>query len=100
MCRNGAADTFPLLLELPSYRWPDLLENRCAGCGASDLPAPRRHHHPGAADPAVVLARLSGGTDLHCTGNRIQLRRPAGLFMQPPFAPLGFNWQMCIALIR
>jgi hypothetical protein len=25
MRRNGAADTFPLLLELPSYRWPDPL---------------------------------------------------------------------------
>ena len=60
--RNGAADTFPLLLELLSQ----LPLARSAGnllrglWSASDLPgAARRHHHSGAIDSAVVPRQLS-----------------------------------------
>jgi ferrous iron transport protein B len=91
----------PLLMELPAYRWPNL---RNLGVGLwerariflkrvggiilslmillwfiSSFPAPPA----GASGPAIQYS-LAG---------------LIGQMLQPVFAPIGFNWQICIALI-
>ena len=101
MRRNGAADTFPLLLELPSYRWPDPL-NLLRGLWERIWIFLRR---VGtiilalsillwflASYPAAPIGATAPAIEYSFAGR-------LGLFMQPLFAPLGFNWQMCIALI-
>lgn len=99
--RRSSEQEFPLLLELPSYRWPNLYHlfiglrervwifMRRVGTIILSLsiilwflatyPAP-----PADATAAAIEYSFAG-----------QL----GHFMLPLFAPLGFNWQMCIALI-
>lgn len=101
MRRRQGRDEYPLLLELPSYRWPMLYQVlmglrervwifiRRVGTiilslsivlwFLSTYPAPPED----AVRPAIEYS-FAG-----------QL----GMWMQPLFAPLGFNWQMCIALI-
>lgn len=101
MRRHQTRYEYPLLLELPSYRWPmayhvlmGLRERvwvflRRVGTiilalsivlwFLASFPAPPE----GATDPAIEYS-FAG-----------QL----GAWMQPLFAPVGFNWQMCIALI-
>lgn len=101
MRRRQGRDKYPLLLELPSYRWPMLYQVlmglrervwifiRRVGTiilslsivlwFLSTYPAPPED----AVRPAIEYS-FAG-----------QL----GMWMQPLFAPLGFNWQMCIALI-
>ena len=98
---GGAREEQPLMLELPGYRIPhprDILIGLWERAGIfmrrvgtiilsltivlwalSSFPAPP----PGATAPAIEYS-LAG-----------QL----GLLMQPIFAPLGFNWQICIALV-
>jgi ferrous iron transport protein B len=91
----------PLLMELPAYRWPNL---RNLGLGLwerarifvkrvgsiilslmivlwfiSTFPAP-----PAGATGAAIQYSLAG---------------MIGRGLQPVFAPIGFNWQICIALI-
>jgi ferrous iron transport protein B len=97
----GAQSAYPLLLELPSYRWPSL-RNLAFGLMErarifltrvgtillalmiivwflSSFPAPP----PGAAAPAI---------DYSFAGR-------LGHWLEPVFAPIGFNWQICVALI-
>lgn len=90
-----------LLLELPSYRWPDVKSVMI-----------------GLLDRAKIFLRRVGGIIFAlsillwflCTFPQapVQATGPAidysfagmlGHAMQPIFAPLGFNWQICIALI-
>ena len=90
-----------LLLELPSYRWPDLKSVMI-----------------GLLDRAKIFLRRVGGiifalsillwflctfpqAPLQATGPAIDYSFAGmlGHLMQPIFAPLGFNWQICIALI-
>jgi ferrous iron transport protein B len=99
--RRQAREEFPLLLELPSYRWPMpyhlflglrertliflyrvgtiILALSVLLWFLATYPAPPA----GAVRPAIEYS-FAG---------------MLGHFMQPLFAPLGFNWQMCIALI-
>ncbi len=99
--RRQAREEFPLLLELPSYRWPIpyhlflglrertliflyrvgtiILALSVLLWFLATYPAPPA----GAARPAIEYS-FAG---------------MLGHFMQPLFEPLGFNWQMCIALI-
>lgn len=100
--RNQKADDdFPLLLELPSYRWPHLY-----------------HFLMGIKERAWIFIRRVGtiilalsillwflATYPHAPVNstapaiEYSFAGMLGKFMQPIFEPLGFSWQMCIALI-
>ncbi|HEY6529031.1 MAG TPA: ferrous iron transporter B [Cellvibrionaceae bacterium] len=95
------SQSFPLLLELPNYRWP--------------MPF---HLWMGLRERATIFLRRVGTIILAltvlvwflctypsapdgATGSAIEYSFAGviGQFIQPIFAPLGFNWQMCIALI-
>jgi ferrous iron transport protein B len=99
--RRATREEFPLLLELPSYRWP--------------MPY---HVMIGLRERAWIFLRRVGTIILSLSillwflatfpGAPENATHPAieysyagqlGLWMQPLFEPLGFNWQMCIALI-
>ncbi|WP_331345372.1 ferrous iron transporter B [Cellvibrio sp. UBA7661] len=101
MRRRTAREEFPLLLELPSYRWP-MMYHLLMGLRERAWIFIRRvgtiilalsiilwflATFPGAPEDATLPA-----IDYSFAGQ-------LGHFMQPLFAPLGFNWQMCIALI-
>jgi ferrous iron transport protein B len=99
--RYRSREEFPLMMELPSYRWP--------------IPY---HVMIGLRERAAIFLRRVGtiimalsvllwflATYPQAPSDAL---RPAieysyagqlGLWMQPLFAPLGFSWQMCIALI-
>ena len=93
----------PLMLELPPYRWPSLrnLAHRPVGARA-DLPA--RASATIIFSLMVVLWFLSsfpappaGATG---PGDPVQPRRHArATRSQHVFAPIGFNWQISIALV-
>ncbi len=101
MRRNQAREHYPLLLELPSYRWPMAY-----------------HLLMGLKERSWIFIRRVGTIILALSiviwflvtfpGAPADATRPAieysfagqlGGWMQHLFAPLGFNWQMCIALI-
>jgi ferrous iron transport protein B len=101
MRRRSGREEFPLLLELPSYRWPMAY-----------------HLLMGLRERAWIFVRRVGTIILALSivlwflatfpGAPEGATQPAidysfagqlGHWMQPFFAPLGFNWQMCIALI-
>jgi ferrous iron transport protein B len=94
-------DYHPLMLELPEYKWPNL-RNLVLGLwerariflgrvgtvlltlmvvlwALSSYPAPP----PGATEPAITYS-LAG---------------KLGQALQLLFAPIGFNWQICVALV-
>jgi ferrous iron transport protein B len=99
--RRETREEFPLLLELPSYRWP--------------MPY---HLLIGLRERAWIFIRRVGtiilalsivlwflasfpGAPADATNPAIEYSYAGqlGAWMQPLFDPLGFNWQMCIALI-
>ncbi len=101
MRRNQAREHYPLLLELPSYRWPMAY-----------------HLIMGLKERVWIFLRRVGTIILSLAiviwflvtfpGAPADATRPAieysfagqlGNWMQHLFAPLGFSWQMCIALI-
>ena len=99
--RRQAREEFPLLLELPSYRWPKPY-HLFLGLRERTLIF---LHRVGTIILALSILLWFLATYPHAPADAV---RPAieysyagqlGLFMQPLFAPLGFNWQMCIALI-
>jgi len=94
-------DEFPLLLELPSYRWPNVY-----------------HLFIGLRERVWIFLRRVGTiiltlsvilwflasfpappADATASAIEYSFAGQIGHFMLPLFAPLGFNWQMCIALI-
>ncbi|HWV13942.1 MAG TPA: ferrous iron transporter B [Cellvibrio sp.] len=101
MRRNQAREEFPLLLELPSYRWP-MAYHLLMGLQERVWIFLRR--------VGTIILSLSILIWFLCTypGAPADATLPEieysfagqlGAFMQPLFAPLGFSWQMCIALI-
>lgn len=101
MRRNQTREHYPLLLELPSYRWPMAY-----------------HLFMGLKERVWIFLRRVGTIILALSiilwvlvtfpGAPVDATRPAieysfagqlGAWMQYLFAPLGFSWQMCIALI-
>jgi len=99
--RQAASQGFPLLLELPNYRWPNAY-----------------HFALGLKERAWIFLRRVGTiilalsivlwflatfphAPLGATLPAIEYSFAGmlGKLMQPLFDPLGFNWQMCIALI-
>lgn len=99
--REAASQGFPLLLELPNYRWPNAY-----------------HFVLGLKERAWIFLRRVGtiilalsivlwflATFPHAPADatlpaiEYSFAGMLGKTMQPLFEPLGFNWQMCIALI-
>ena len=65
----------------------------------ADLREPRRRHHPRADDRAVVPGRYPAAAG--ATGPAIQysFAGQLGAMLEHVFAPIGFNWQISIALV-
>ena len=101
MRRRQAREEFPLLLELPSYRWPMVY-----------------HVFMGLKERVMIFLRRVGTiilslsiilwflasfpaapADTTQAAIEYSFAGSLGRWMQPLFEPLGFNWQMCIALI-
>ncbi len=101
MRRRAAREEFPLLLELPSYRWP-MAYHLLIGLRERAWIFLRRVGTIILALSVVLwfLATFPGAPE-GATQPAIDysFAGQLGHFMQPLFAPLGFNWQMCIALI-
>ncbi len=98
---RGHATPTPLLMELPAYRWPN----------------PRNLAH-GLWERAVIFVKRVGtiilslmvllwflssfpGAPEGAVGPAIQysVAGQLGQWLQPLFAPLGFNWQIVVALV-
>lgn len=99
--RQTVVDAFPLLLELPNYRWPNLYHF---------LIGLRERAWIFLSRVGTVILALSmvlwflatfpaAPADATLPAIEYSFAGQLGKFMQPLFAPLGFNWQMCIALI-
>jgi ferrous iron transport protein B len=101
MRRNQAREEFPLLLELPSYRWP-MAYHLVMGLKERVWIFLRRVGTIILALSIVIwfLASFPGAPE-GATQPAIEysFAGQLGHAMQTLFAPLGFNWQMCIALI-
>lgn len=99
--RHAAREEFPLLLELPSYRWP-MAYHLLIGLRERAWIFIRRVGTIILALSIVLwfLATFPGAPE-GATAPAIEYSYAGqlGSWMQPVFAPLGFNWQMCIALI-
>ena len=89
------------MLELPDFQWPHAT-NLLLGLWerVQDLREPRRRHHPRADDRAVVPAAYPAPPP-GATGPAIQysFAGQLGAMLQKVFAPIGFNWQISIALV-
>ncbi|SEJ18154.1 ferrous iron transport protein B [Azotobacter beijerinckii] len=99
--QQGEDNSFPLLLELPNYRWPNLyhflvgLKERAwiflSRVGTVILAL------------SIVLWFLAtfphAPEDATLPAIEYSFAGMLGKLIQPLFEPLGFNWQMCIALI-
>lgn len=99
--RQTLVDSFPLLLELPNYRWPNLYHF---------LIGLRERAWIFLSRVGTVILALSmvlwflatypaAPADATLPAIEYSFAGQLGKFMQPLFDPLGFNWQMCIALI-
>lgn len=101
MRRNQAREQFPLLLELPSYRWP-MMYHLAMGLKERVWIFLRRVGTIILSLSIVIwfLASFPGAPE-GATGAAIEysFAGQIGGALQHIFAPLGFNWQMCIALI-
>jgi ferrous iron transport protein B len=91
----------PLLMELPSYRWP---HPRSLALGLLERAAIFLRRVGGIILAlTIVLWLLSSypGAPDGATGPAIQysLAGMIGQTLEPVFRPIGFNWQICIALI-
>ena len=104
MQRGGRNEQFPLLLELPSYRWPDPLNLARGLWGASGsscagwAPSFSRWRSCCGSWPVIRQHRW-----MPQHRHRIQLRpgppRPVHAAIVCPW--LGFNWQMyCVITVR
>lgn len=101
MRRSQEREQYPLLLELPSYRLP-MAYHLLMGLRERGWIFIRRVGTIILALNIVIwfLATFPGAPE-NATMPAIDysFAGQLGHFMQPLFAPLGFNWQMCIALI-
>ncbi len=98
---TGRKATHPLLMELPSYRWPNA-RNLLIGLW-------ERAHIFLARVGTIILALMIviwflstyPGPPTGATGAPIQYSFAGmlGHALEPVFAPIGFNWQICIALV-
>lgn len=94
-------EAFPLLLELPAYRWPSLYQ-LMLGLRERAWVFLRRVGTIILALSVVLWAMSTfPGPPEGATGAAIEysFAGQLGRLMEPLFAPMGFTWQMCIALI-
>jgi ferrous iron transport protein B len=101
MRRNQARAHYPLLLELPSYRWP-MAYHLLMGLKERSWIFIRRVGTIILALSIVIwfLVTFPGPpADANLPAIEYSFAGQLGGWMQHLFAPLGFNWQMCIALI-
>lgn len=101
MRRRQTREAYPLLLELPSYRWP-MAYHLMMGLRERIWIFIRRVGTIILALSIVLwfLATFPGApADATNPAIEYSFAGQLGSWMQPLFAPLGFNWQMCIALI-
>jgi len=101
MRRRQTREAYPLLLELPSYRWP-MAYHLMMGLRERIWIFIRRVGTIILALSIVLwfLASFPGAPeDAIRPAIEYSFAGQLGSWMQPIFAPLGFNWQMCIALI-
>ena len=92
----------PLMMELPEYHWPNAAQPADRPVGAhADLPGARRHDHPGADGACCGSWRATRRHRPVPRGAAIEYSFAGmiGRGLQHVFAPLGFNWQICIALV-
>jgi ferrous iron transport protein B len=98
---RGHAQPTPLLMELPAYRWPSP-RSLARGLWERALIFVKRVGTI-ILSLMVLLWFLSGfpGAPDGATGPAIQysLAGQLGIWLQPLFAPLGFNWQIVVALV-
>src|SRR5690606_9313657 len=101
MRRRQTREEFPLLLELPSSRWP-MAYHVMLGLRQRTWIFLRRVGTIILALSIVLWflatypAAPEGGTH---SAIEYSFAGQLGIWMQPLFAPLGFTWEMCIALI-
>ena len=94
--------TPPFMLELPDYKLPRprSVADRPLHAG-QDVPAARRHDHllDDGVDLVPGLVPASAGRQQ--AGRRSTTASPPGLgtLLEPVLAPIGFNWQINVALI-
>ena len=101
MRRNQAREHYPLLLELPSYRWP-MAYHLLLGLKERSWIFIRRVGTIILSLSIVIwfLVTFPGPpADASLPAIEYSFAGQLGGWMQHLFAPLGFNWQMCIALI-
>jgi ferrous iron transport protein B len=98
---GGRQQSYPLMLELPNYHWPNL---RSVLIGLWQR-AMIFLHRIGTIILSLMIVLWFLSTYPHAP---VDATQPAvyysfagfiGRAMEPIFAPLGFNWQMCIALV-
>jgi hypothetical protein len=89
------------MMELPAVPLAAPAQPAASACGsAPDLPQARGRHHPGADHLLWFLSSFPGRRrQAPPAGHRLQLGRPLGRALEVVFAPIGFNWQICIALV-
>lgn len=90
-----------LMMELPSYRWPNI---RDIGLGLWERAVIFVSRITGvifAANTLLWLLATFPRPPKDATGPAIDysFAGQIGHFIEPIFAPLGFNWQICVALV-
>jgi ferrous iron transport protein B len=90
----------PLLMELPAYRWPNL---RNLGVGLWERARIFLKRVGGIILSLMILLWFISSFPAPPAGAsgpvQYSLAGLIGQMLQPVFAPIGFNWQICIALI-
>lgn len=94
-------DEFPLLLELPNYRWPNLQQFLLGLKERAWIFIRRVGTIILALSVVLWFLATYPHAPLNATAPAIEYSFAGmlGKAMQPIFEPLGFSWQMCIALI-
>jgi ferrous iron transport protein B len=100
--RSGPGGFHSLMLELPAYHWPNL-RNLALGLWqrVEIFLSARRHDHSGADGDAVGPEFSFRRRPPAPPGRRSSTASPdiIGAWLAVCFAPLGFNWQISIALV-
>jgi ferrous iron transport protein B len=101
MSLTGRKVEYPLMMELPSYRLPGLRNLALGLLERARIFIRRITGTIFAANTILWVLTTFPGKPEGATGPAIDysLAGIVGHAMQPLFAPVGFNWQICVALI-
>ena len=91
----------PLLLELPEYKWPNLRNLLLGLWERTRIFLGARRHDSALADGRAVVSRELSRAAAGASGPAIQYSFAGmlGRMLQHVFAPIGFNWQISVALV-